>query len=101
MIWVPISRNSRGSSALTLPWVPTDMKTGVSTTPWLVVKRPSRAFEEGSVLSNSNIGRRVNQAARGRNGNCWETGKKIQTPRSREDPNRKIQGNGKEQISIA
>src|SRR5215471_11235236 len=53
MIWVPISRNSRGSMALTLPWVPTDMKTGVSTTPWAVVNRPRRALVSRSFLSNS------------------------------------------------
>src|ERR1035437_1805879 len=59
MIWVPISHNSRGSTALTLPCVPTDMKTGVSTTPCGVVSRPRRALEEVSVLSNSNMAARV------------------------------------------
>src|SRR6266850_2884951 len=59
MICVPISRNSRGSSALTLPCVPTDMKTGVSMTPWGVVNRPSRALEVASVFNNSNIAREV------------------------------------------
>src|SRR5882724_6986273 len=62
MICVPISRNSRGSSALTLPCVPTDMKTGVSTTPCGVVNRPRRALEVASDFNNSNIG----QVPRGR-----------------------------------
>src|ERR1035438_5083082 len=59
MIWVPISRSSRGSIAFTLPCVPTDMKTGVSTTPCVVVNRPRRALELASVLSSSNIAARV------------------------------------------
>src|SRR5437867_2245925 len=59
MICVPISINSRGSSAFTLPWVPTGMNTGVSMTPWPVVSRPRRALESGSVLSNSNMGWRL------------------------------------------
>ena len=50
MIWVPISRSSRDPCAFTLPCVPTDMKTGVSTTPCGVVSRPSRALEVGSRL---------------------------------------------------
>ena len=40
--------------ALTVPCVPTGMKTGVSTTPWGVVSRPRRAWEEGSVAKSSN-----------------------------------------------
>ena len=59
MIWVPISRSSRGSIAFTLPCVPTDMKTGVSTTPCGVVNRPRRALEVASVLSSSNMAARV------------------------------------------
>src|ERR1043165_715287 len=59
MIRVPISINSRGSSALTLPWAPTGMNTGVSMTPCPVVSRPRRALQPGSVLSNSNMGRRL------------------------------------------
>src|ERR1051325_4086114 len=59
MIRVPISINSRGSSAFTLPWVPTGMNTGVSMTPRLVVSRPRRALEPGSVLSNSNMNGRL------------------------------------------
>src|SRR5664279_3234873 len=59
MIWVPISHSSRGSTALTLPWVPTDMKTGVSTTPWGVVNRPRRALDVASVFSSSNMAARV------------------------------------------
>src|ERR1039457_715762 len=61
MICVPISRSSRGSSALTLACVPTGMNTGVSTTPCAVVNRPSRALVCASVLSSSNIAQRVNQ----------------------------------------
>src|SRR5208283_3534403 len=61
MICVPISINSRGSSAFTLAWVPTGMYTGVSTTPCAVVNRPSRALVCASVLSSSNIARRFNQ----------------------------------------
>src|SRR5688572_4899872 len=55
IICVPISSSSRGSSALTLAWVPTGMKTGVSIRPRHVVIRPRRAFELASVFSNSNI----------------------------------------------
>src|SRR5712692_8270329 len=62
MICVPISRNSRGSSALTLPCVPTGMKTGVSTVPREVVSRPRRACEPASVWSNSNMGRKFSHA---------------------------------------
>src|SRR5882724_6484690 len=61
MICVPISLSSRGSMAFTLACVPTDMNTGVSTTPCAVVNFPRRAFVDGSVLSSSNIARRVNQ----------------------------------------
>src|SRR5271156_904376 len=61
MICVPISRSSRGSSALTLACVPTGMKTGVSTTPCAVVNFPKRAFVCESVLRSSNIARRFNQ----------------------------------------
>ena len=44
---------------MTLPCVPTDIKTGVSTTPCGVVNRPRRALEEVSVFSNSNMAARV------------------------------------------
>src|SRR5690606_15517594 len=54
MICVPISSSSRGSSALTEPCVPTDMNTGVSITPRVVVRRPSRARDSESFLSSSN-----------------------------------------------
>src|ERR1035441_2492110 len=64
MIWVPISCSSRGSIAFTLPRVPTDMKTGVSTTPCGVVNRPRRALLDASVLSSSNMAARVNYHAR-------------------------------------
>jgi len=37
--------------------VPTGMNTGVSITPRAVVKRPSLAFEAGSVWTSSNTGR--------------------------------------------
>src|ERR1017187_8920335 len=68
MIWEPISHSSRGSSAFTLPCVPTDMKTGVSTTPCGVVNRPRRARELASVFSNLNMARGVGYAARRGNG---------------------------------
>src|SRR5208282_1882353 len=61
MIWVPISRSSRGSSALTLACVPTGMNTGVATTPCAVERQPRRALVCESVLSSSNIARRFNQ----------------------------------------
>ena len=44
-----------GVMALTVPWVPTGMKTGVRTSPWAVVIRPRRAFDFGSVFSKSNL----------------------------------------------
>src|SRR5688572_22595403 len=56
MICVPISTNSRGSSAFTLPCVPTGMNTGVSMTPCFVVSRPNRAWLCVSVFRSSNIG---------------------------------------------
>src|SRR6185295_4675783 len=64
MISVPISSSSRGSSALTLPCVPTGMNTGVSMAPRAVVSRPSRALVEVSFLSNSNMGRRLSHEGR-------------------------------------
>jgi hypothetical protein len=39
----PASRTSSGLRLLTVPWVPTGMKAGVSTTPCGVVSRPRRA----------------------------------------------------------
>src|ERR1041384_4528160 len=54
MICVPISSNSRESSALTLPCVPTGMNTGVSIRPCPVVSRPRRALVEASDLRSSN-----------------------------------------------
>src|SRR2546427_3426926 len=41
--WAPAARRSSGARLLTAPRVPTGMKTGVSTTPWAVVRRPQRA----------------------------------------------------------
>src|SRR5664279_3213439 len=64
MIWVPISQSSRGSTAVTLPCVPTDIKTGVSTTPCGVVNRPRRALELAWVLSSSNMAARVHYLPR-------------------------------------
>ena len=43
MIEAPTSRRSSGDSALTAAFVPTGMNCGVSTTPWVSVRRPSRA----------------------------------------------------------
>src|SRR5688572_28742611 len=53
MIWVPDLVSSRGSKALTLPCVPTGMKTGVSISPRAVVTRPRRALLVVSVFNNS------------------------------------------------
>src|SRR6266481_1303363 len=50
MICASTFLSSSGLIALTLPCVPTGMKTGVSTQPCRVVNRPSRAREFGSVL---------------------------------------------------
>src|ERR1043166_1536885 len=55
MIWDLSSRSSRGLTALTEPWVPTGMNTGVSITPCAVVSWPRRAFVFLSVAFNSNI----------------------------------------------
>lgn len=52
MIWALISCSSRGWIAFTVPYVPTGMKIGVSTTPWLSFTRPRRAWP--SVVSSSN-----------------------------------------------
>ena len=43
MIEAPVSRRSSGVSALTVALVPTGMNCGVSTTPWVSVRRPARA----------------------------------------------------------
>ena len=43
MIEAPTSRMSSGESALTVALVPTGMNCGVSTTPWVSVRRPVRA----------------------------------------------------------
>src|SRR5215510_5841991 len=50
MICASTFLSSSGLIALTLPCVPTGMKTGVSTQPCRVVNRPSRARDFGSVL---------------------------------------------------
>src|SRR5881628_157286 len=49
----PAASRSSGVSALTVACVPTGMKTGVSTTPWAVVRRPRRAAP--SVASRWNV----------------------------------------------
>ena len=41
MIDAPVSRMSSGDSALTVAFVPTGMNWGVSTTPWVSVRRPA------------------------------------------------------------
>src|SRR5689334_9752034 len=64
MIWVCISSNSRGSSALTVAWVPTGMKTGVCTSPWIVFKTPRRALVFVSDLRSSNIEQAAEPASR-------------------------------------
>src|SRR3954454_11355376 len=76
MICVPISRNSRGSIALTLPCVPTDINTGVSTTPWAVVSFPTRALDEESVFRSWNMGL-IAQTGGWIDGlmDCWIVGK--------------------------
>ena len=48
MIEAPVSRISAGVSALTVAFVPTGMNCGVSTTPWVSVRRPVRARVEPS-----------------------------------------------------
>jgi len=53
MIWAPISRSWRGVTDFTVPWVPTGMKMGVSTTPWRVRSRPRRAAVAVSVCRSS------------------------------------------------
>src|SRR5947208_2598969 len=55
MICAPTSRSSLGETALTVPWVPTGMKIGVSMTPWRVARRPRRALDSGSVWSRVNM----------------------------------------------
>src|SRR6218665_145544 len=54
MICAPISCRLRGSTPLTLPWVPTGMKMGVCTWPCRSVSRPRRAWLAGSVVRRSN-----------------------------------------------
>ena len=54
MISAPSSSSSSGVIALTVPCVPTGMKTGVSTSPCGVYKRPRRAAVSASSLINSN-----------------------------------------------
>src|SRR6476659_6163470 len=48
MIEAPTVRRSSGSSAFTVAFVPTGMNWGVSTTPWVSVRRPARAHVEPS-----------------------------------------------------
>src|ERR1035438_2530281 len=50
MIWAPISWRWAGVTALTVPWVPTGMKAGVSMAPWTVASLPRRAAVAESVL---------------------------------------------------
>ena len=56
MMLAPTSSRSRGVIALTAPWVPTGMKTGVSIAPCAVVSTPRRAAPSRWVRVN---GRRV------------------------------------------
>ena len=44
----PVAASWSGVIPLTVAWVPTGMKAGVSTEPWGVSSRPVRAHEPGS-----------------------------------------------------
>ena len=71
MIWAPTSTRSSGSSALTVAFVPTGMKTGVSTTPCGVSSRPTRARvvpSTGAAAVTSNVTGRVAPTAPPRSG---------------------------------
>ena len=60
MIDAPVSRMSSGDSALTVAFVPTGMNCGVSTTPWVSVRRPVRARVEPSAGASTST---ANEAA--------------------------------------
>src|SRR3972149_4971094 len=47
MIWAPTARSSSGVRPFTLACVPTGRKAGVSTVPWGVLRRPTRAGSGG------------------------------------------------------
>src|SRR5262245_60462802 len=64
MIWAPLSRTSSGVRLFTVPRVPTGMKTGVSTTPRLVVRRPRRAAASVATSANVMAGRSGPRGAR-------------------------------------
>src|SRR4051794_34496782 len=49
----PVAAMWSGRTPLIVPCVPTGMNAGVSKTPWRVVMRPSRAWEDGSVWNSS------------------------------------------------
>src|SRR5690242_12338101 len=55
MTWEPTSFSSSGVMALTVAWVPTGMKIGVSMVPWEVVREPSRAAHPGSFCISSKV----------------------------------------------
>ena len=48
MIWAPSSSRTAWVSPLTVPWLATGMKAGVSTVPWAVARSPVLAEEPGS-----------------------------------------------------
>src|SRR2546427_593097 len=50
----PTALRSPGESARTVPWVPTGMKTGVSTGPWGRTRVPVRAAPQVASIVNSN-----------------------------------------------
>ena len=54
IIWMPSLSNSRGAIDLTVAWVPTGIKTGVSIIPWEVYNFPSLAlvFLDSFITSN-------------------------------------------------
>src|SRR4051812_42326838 len=52
MIWAPVAATSCGRRPLTVPWVPTGMKAGVSNAPCRVMTRPRRA--RPTVLERTN-----------------------------------------------
>src|SRR5207302_3797617 len=48
----PSARTSSGVNALTVAWVPTGIKAGVSTGPCAVIRRPRRAPASSAISSN-------------------------------------------------
>lgn len=51
---ISISFSCRGLTPFTVAWLPTGIKTGVSTVPWGVINQPNRAKLSEEVLINLN-----------------------------------------------